>query len=148
MKTKTIDKRTTRRSSKAEAVAREVVKRIQNGKPVNKKQIAVSSGYSVASANSQKPFNTKTFKEIAVPVIERMERLHQKAIENLDQRDLTTERMDSVVNLAKQMVHDTRLLQDKSTQNVGIQVVVYGEGDVLAKQLQQHSEGTTSSPSS
>ncbi len=151
-------KRKTRGSAKAEAVAHAVVKRIQNKQSVNVKELMVTNGYSLASARAQKVTKTSTFQDIVSPVIERMESLHAKAIDNLASRDLTTERMDSVVNLAKQMVHDTRLLQDKSTHNVGINVVVYGEGDVLARHLkgtvpsadteEQHNGGTLSSPSS
>ena len=130
-------KRHIRRSYKALNVANELINNIKKGKPVNLKQIAVSQGYSLNSAIAQKPYHTDTFKDAITPVIEKMKALHNKAIDNLSERNLSKERMDSVINLSRQMVHDTQLLSGKATENVASNVVVYGSDDFLALQVKE-----------
>ena len=124
-----------RRSQKALNVANELIYRIRAREEINLKEIAVNNGYSEKSAIAQKPYQTDTFKDAIAPVLEKMKRLHAKAIDNLDSRDLSKERMDSVINLSKQLVHDTRLLENKTTENIGSNVVVYGSEDFLALQM-------------
>ena len=69
-----------------------------------------------------------------------MKRVHFKAIQNIDSRNFEREKLDSVVNVAKQMVHDTQLLSGKSTENVATNVVVYGTDDFLALQKAKESD--------
>lgn len=124
-----------RRSYKALNVANELIRKIEQKKPINLKQIAVSQGYSMKSAIAQKPYQTDTFRDAITPVIDKMRVIHNKALDNLVQRNFKKERMDSVINAAKQMVHDTQLLQGKSTENIATQVVMYGSDDFLATQI-------------
>lgn len=125
-----------RKSIMAENLANDVISRIRQKKKVNLMELSVRNGYSVKSAIAQKGVQTKTFQNIVNPVVERMRKLHEKTIAELDNRDLSKERMDSVVNLSKQLVHDSQLLSDKSTENIATHnnVIVYGSDDFLALQ--------------
>ena len=123
-----------RRSEKAYNVANEIIYRIKNKKPINLKQIAVENGYTEKSAHAQKPYLTDTFKDTIAPVLNKMKAIHEKALQNIGARDYSKERLDSVVNVARQMVHDTQLLQGKATENVASNVVVYGSDDFLTLQ--------------
>lgn len=132
---KTIDRRYTKGSQNALNVANEIIAKMKAKEKINLTEIQVNNGYNLKSARSQKALQTKTFKNAIEPVIAQMERIHRKAIANLESRDYTKERIDSIVNLSKQMIHDTQLLQGKSTENTGVNVIVYGNNDLLARQL-------------
>lgn len=132
-----IDRRMSRKSLMAQAVADEVKATIRAGKKVNLTQIQMRNGYSAASARSGRALKTKTYKTAMADVISSMKRIHAKALEDLEARDFSTERMDSVVGAAKQMVHDTQLLQGRATENLATNVVVYGSEDFLALQKGQ-----------
>ncbi len=135
-----IKKKKIRKSDKALSVAYDVLKSIEENKRLNLKQIAVNNGYSETSALAQKPYQTDTFKYAVAPVINKMRKLHQKALDDLDNRDLSIERIDSVINLSRQMVHDTQLLEGKSTENHALQVMVYNADDVLSKQVEDKEQ--------
>lgn len=134
--TNTIDRRiyNGKKSLNALNVANEVIANLKSGKKINLQKISVSKGYSINSAKAQKAVQTKTYQEALTPVIELMKRVHNKAIMSLDKRNLDKERIDSVVNVAKQMVHDGQLLSGKSTENIASNIVVYGSEDFLALQ--------------
>ncbi len=121
--------------NKPNILAREVIKRVRQGKKINMQELQIKAGYSPSSAKSMKGVNTKHFQDTVTPVIEKMKLIHVKALDNILERDYKKERMDSVVNVARQMVHDTQLLQGKSTENVATNVVVYGSDDFLATQI-------------
>lgn len=121
--------------SKPSIVANEVLRRVRKGKKINLSEIQRNAGYSPSSVRAHKAIKTKEYKDIVIPVTQKMKELHAKAINNLSERDLTKERMDSVVNLAKQMIHDTQLLEGKATENIANNVVVYGSDDFLATQI-------------
>ena len=126
-----------KKSLQALNLANDVIEHIKHRKKINLQALSVRNGYSVKSAQSQKGIRTKTFQNAVIPVIERMKRVHEKAILALDNRDLEKERVDSVVNVARQMVHDTQLLSGKATENVASNVVVYGSDDFLALQVKE-----------
>lgn len=128
--------KTRRRTSlKAVNLANDVITKLKAKERINLKELSVANGYSLKSALAQKGVRTKTYQSLVVPVIDRMKRLHEKALISLDNRDLDKERIDSVVNLAKQMVHDSQLLSGKSTENVANNIVIFGEDDFLATQV-------------
>lgn len=130
-----IEKPKYKRSQRAYSVANELVDNIRKGKDTNLTRLQMKHGYSYSSANSMNAMRTDTFKEVVAPVIDKMKAIHSKALDNIIERDYTKERLDSVVNVAKQMVHDTQLLQGKATENVATNVVVYGSDDFLATQI-------------
>ncbi len=129
------DKRYNKKSLKALNLANDVINAIKAKKKINLSELSVSNGYSINSARSQKGIRTKTFQSVVVPVLERMRALHEKSIDALSRRNLDKERLDSVINLSKQMVHDTQLLSGKSTENVATNIIVYGKDDLLAQQI-------------
>lgn len=129
------DKRYNKKSLQAINVANEIIDRVQKGKRINLTEIQVSKGYSLKSAKSQKALQTKSFKRVIVPVLDRMLEIRDKALSAINKKELDKERLDSLVNLSKQMTHDTQLLSGKSTENMATNIVVYGEGDFLAEQV-------------
>lgn len=129
------DKRYNKKSLQAINLADDFISKVKNKEKINLTQLQVSNGYSLSSAKSQKGLRTKTFKSRVIPVIERMTEIRDKALVTIQSRDLTKERLDSLVNLSKQMIHDTQLLTGKATENVATNIVVYGEDDVLSKQV-------------
>lgn len=135
---KTIVKPRRKRSQKAYSVANELIEGIRKGEKINLTQLQIKHGYSPKSAHSMNALRTDTFKETIAPVIEKMKMIHAKALDNIQERDYTKERLDSVINVAKQMVHDTQLLQGKATENVATNVVVYGTDDFLATQIDKN----------
>lgn len=126
---------TVKRSLQATNLANDVIAKIKNKEKINLTQLQVSNGYSIKSSKAQKGIQTKTFQDLVVPVIEKMRALHVKSIDALSRRNLDKERLDSVINLSKQMIHDTQLLSGKSTENIANNIVVFGEDDFLSKQL-------------
>ena len=137
MKMRHEDKRYNRKSYQAINVANEVLNSIKQKKKINLFDIQVRNGYKVNSAKSYKVLQTKSFNDVVVPVLDKMRALHVKSIDALNKRNLDKERIDSVINLSKQMVHDTQLLSGKATENIANNVVVYGSDDFLALQVKQ-----------
>lgn len=126
------DKRYNKQSLNALKVAEVVKLKLARGEKINKREIAVSNGYSINSAKSNKPYDTKTFKRAMSDTVTFMNEIKAKALVSIHKKDLDKERLDSLVNLSKQMIHDTQLLSGKSTENVSNNVVVYGTDDFLA----------------
>lgn len=130
----TIKTKPKRASLRAYSVANEVVNAVRQNKKINMQEVQIRHGYTPQSAKSMAATRTQTYRDTVAPVIEQMKRIHQKALQNIEERDFTDERLDSVVNVARQVVHDTQLLQGRSTENVATNVVVYGSDDFLSIQ--------------
>ncbi len=125
-------------SIKARQVGLEVVETIRKGRKVELGKIIRKNGYSKSISESPtKVTKTKTYIEVVYPFIEKMTAIQAKALDNLANRDLKNEKLDSVVNLSRQMLHDRRLMEEKSTENVATNIVMYGETDLMAKQVKK-----------
>ncbi len=135
-----IDKRTIKKSYQALNVANEVIRKFKAGEHINLTDIQVRNGYQMASARAQKAIKTKTFQDAILPVLDGMDFVHKKAIAELIRRDFSKERMDSVVNAGRQMVHDSQLLSGKATENIAQKIVVYGSEDFMTAQLERGGE--------
>lgn len=105
----------------ARQVAREVVGMAGKGKRPNITQIAIKNGYSYATANSGKVQKTATYKAEIVPYIEKMTKLRDKLIDESLRKDLTEERLDTVVRSAALMTHDIQLLSGGKTENISVE---------------------------
>lgn len=125
------------KSIQATNLANLVIEKIKNKEPVDLQKLSVSVGYSKKSAIAQKGVQTKTYQSLVIPVIEKMKALQIKSIDALHRKDLDKEKVDSLVNLSKQMVHDTQLLSGKATENIANNIVVYGSDDFLALQVKK-----------
>ncbi len=129
------DKRYNRKSYNALKVANEVKSKFLKGEKINLTDIQVRNGYTLSSAKAHKAVKTKTYQQVLVPVIDRMLALRDKALRAIDSKELSKERLDSLVNLSKQMTHDSQLISGKSTENVATNIIVYGEDDFLSQQV-------------
>jgi hypothetical protein len=123
-------------------VAYTVQDKLAKGEKINKRAIAVSAGYSIASAKSSKPFTSKAYQQINQIAIDKMLIIRDKALENINKRNLAKESLYDVVNVSKLMTHDTQLLQGKATENNNVvpQVIVFGSNDFLALQMAKNKE--------
>ena len=125
-------------SIQAQKVALEVVEKVRKGEKVNLGKIIRKNGYTKSiSLHPHKVTKTKSYTAIVYPFLEKMTRIQAKALDNLEKRDLKNEKLDSVVNLSRQMLHDRRLMEEKSTENVANNIVMYGETDLMSKQVKQ-----------
>lgn len=132
-----VDKRRVKRSLMARNVAEEVVEKIKSGKHINLVDIQVRNGYSMKSALSQKAIRTKTYEDVVTPVLEKMSAIRDKALTSLLKRDVTNEKYSVLIDGVDKLTKNTQLLSGKSTENVANNIVMYGETDLMSKQVKE-----------
>lgn len=119
-------KTTKKRSYKAQKVARDLSESIAKGKKISEsslKQIILDNGYSKETAeNPQIVLKTKSFQEVMIPAIAKMEAIQQHALDDIMQRDFSGEPLASVAGLIKILNHDIRLFKGESTANIAMNV--------------------------
>lgn len=133
-------------SFQGRAVAKEVIKRVREGKKVNMQEIQKAHGYSAASAKSMKATFTRSYKEEIANVLTKMDSLRIKTLDALHAKDLNDAKVFDLNLLLKNLNHDIQLLQGRSTENLATatQVVVFGSDDFLAMQMakkDRHNNG-------
>ena len=105
-------------SQNAKTAANKVSETLRKGKKVNMGKILLESGYSESTSKSPTGVtDTKSFQEEIAPVVKRMERLRDKVIQEMDNKDLSEERFDTLSNSLRNLNFDVRLLSGKSTSN-------------------------------
>ena len=103
----------------AERTAKEVLEVARSGKRPIIKQIAIRNGYSVNSANTNRPQNTKTYKAIVKPVIFQLEQSRQKAINRLDKK-INKAQYHHLVSAIDTFTKNIQLLSGHATENVSL----------------------------
>lgn len=117
-------------SENAKAVAMETLDTIRKGLKVNKGKIIKKHGYSDSmSKKPKKVYETKACKEVIEPVVKRMERIRDKVIKALENRNLDKEKTAELNNLLKNLNHDIQLLNGGETERSIINVVNYGDNN-------------------
>ncbi len=112
-------------SLNAKAVAMEVVETIGKGKKVNHGEIIRKHGYSKSISKSpEKIVNTKSYQSVISQAIEKMENVRNKALIALEKRDMTDEKVVTLITTVDVMTKNAQLLGGKATDNVAIQVEI------------------------
>ncbi len=122
-------------SLSAEAVAREVLETVRQGKIPNKQEIQIKHGYSPTSARAMKATRTQSYKRIVAPVAEELVKARQRAIERLAKVEKKASYSD-LVNGIDKMTKNIQLLTGGMTEHVAI-----GIRQLTDEELQQLADG-------
>lgn len=130
-----------KRSFKAKEVARRVIESARSSEIIPLKKIAMDLGYSEASASNGSVTRTKSYKEEIEPVLAQMDRIQRKILNEIENRDISKERVLDLSTVHKNILHDKQLTQGKSTEigSVAPQIIVFASGDPLNKQLTERA---------
>lgn len=110
-------------------VAKEVLGSIGKGIRPNITKLAVKNGYSYKTANSGIVQKTKSYKDTIAPAIIKMEKLRDKALNALANKDLNLEDARVLKELVESFTKNIMLLGGKATENVAVQVSIVNYGD-------------------
>ena len=80
----------------AKLVAQDVIEAVRSGTKINLSEFQRKRGYTETSVNAHKAIKTKTYKNAVRPVLERMAKLRDKVLAEMDTRDLTQEVLDDL----------------------------------------------------
>lgn len=106
-------------SQNAKMVAKKVSEKIGKGELINMGKILKEVGYSEATSKTPAIVtDTISFQQEIAPVVQRMERLRDKIIAEMDNKDLTEERFSTLSDSLRNMNHDVQLLSGKSTSKI------------------------------
>lgn len=125
-------------SKNAKLVANKVSETIRKRKKIVMGEIIRDSGY--AESTSLSPTlvtNTLSYQEEIKPIADEMERLRNKAINEMHNKDLSKERLDTLSNVVRNLTHDIQLVKGKPTSNVALN----GMRDLTDEELRQISSG-------
>lgn len=127
---------------RAKNVADEVIKLVRDKKPVNLQVIQKKYGYTDSSAKQMQATKAQIYKDTVNPVVNSMQSLRDKILIDLNNRNLSKEKMYDTVTLLKNLNHDIQLLSGKSTENVQKQnnVIVFGSSDFLQLQIERQQQ--------
>jgi hypothetical protein len=101
----------------AKNVAKEVLETVGKGKKVNLGKIIKKNGYSKNTADSPKQVtNTKSYKEIMEPVVKRWIRIRDNLTSELEGRNLTKERYETIIKAIDYLTKNIQLLSGKETE--------------------------------
>ena len=103
-------------SENAKAVALDVIRAVRNGQIVRKGKIAMKNGYCKVSADSSKPYKTKTYKKIMQPLVEQLVRERQRALDELSNKDLSAEKYSDLVKGIDTLTKIIQLLGGRPTE--------------------------------
>lgn len=126
-------------STRAKAVALEVMDNVRKGKDFKWKDVQMKHGYTYYSANSMKVKQTDTFQRTINPFLKKMESVRDKVISALDNKDMAIEETRDLNQLLKTLNHDIQLLSGNATENVAVKPVM--DMDIQEK-LQLAQQGT------
>lgn len=117
-------------SINAELVAKEVIKKVAKGGKINMAEIIRDKGYSEAVAHTpQKVTEQPAYKAIMIPALQRMEKIRDKVLKALDNKDMNLEDSRVLKELLDSTTKNIQLLSGKATENVSstINIVRYDE---------------------
>lgn len=101
-------------------VAKEVLGTLGKGKRPSVRAIAPKHGYTPGTANSGAIQKTKSYKRVVSPVIDAMLKARDKALKELNDKDLTIVNYDSLITGINKLTHDIQILGGKATENIAI----------------------------
>jgi len=101
---------------------------VKKGKGVNLTQIHRDSGYAEASATSHKARHSKKWKKEMNTLLEKMKERREDAIDAIDEKELSDERLRDLVNMVDKLTDNIRLIEGRSTENKEYRIV---EGEVI-----------------
>src|SRR3990167_3592959 len=102
----------------AQEVAKEVIKTLGNSRRPVLRKIAREKGYSEHTADTPKNItDTKSYKDIIKPVIDRYEKLRDRIIDEMNRkgRKLSKEKLIALTTALKNTTHDIQLLTGGKT---------------------------------
>lgn len=124
-------------SINAKKVAKEVSENLGKGKKVILGEILRKNGYS--ESTSLTPSNvteTKSYKEVVNPIIDRWIDERDRLTNELSKRDLSKERYETIMKSVDLITKNIQLLSGGKTENIGIQSSLSDEDkDVLLSLL-------------
>lgn len=125
-----------KRSIQAKQVALDVIAKVGKGVPINKTEIQIKNGYSLASAQSGKALGTDSYKETIAKFVNRVENERSRIMLEMSGRDLSSERYSTLMDSMDKLTKVSQLLQGKSTENIAgiINVVRYNDTDDQIKE--------------
>lgn len=111
-----------RSSHNARAVAREVIRKVQNGEKVVIKEIVAAQGYSKTTVhNANVVTNTQSYKDEIESYAARLERHRLKILKAMEDKDLSQEQYRTLADAQTKVTHDVQLLTGGKTENLGVQ---------------------------
>jgi len=106
-------------SINAEAVGKEVIEMVGKGKKVILGEILRRHGYSDSvSKFPQKVTQTKSYKNVVKPYVERLRILRERALAQIEERDLGEEAIGELRNIMKDFTLSIELLEGRPTERV------------------------------
>jgi len=108
-------------SENAINVANDVLENLRKHKKVNKGQIILKRGYapSVATAPTVVT-NTKSYQSVISPVVDQMVRARDRALKEINSRDLNIVQYADLVTAINKLSHDIQILSGGATENINI----------------------------
>lgn len=111
-------------SINAENVAKDVSETIRKGEKVILGEIIKENGYSESTSKKPKLVTeTKSYQETINPIVKRWEKERERLTSELEKRDLTGERYETVMKAIDIATKNIQLLSGGKTENIGL-----GEG--------------------
>ena len=103
-------------SENAKAVAQEVIKTLGNSRKVILRKIAREKGYSNHTADTPKNITeTKSYKDVIEPVVEKMRKERDRAINEMSGKDLGKVQYDKLSKVIDELTKNIQLLSGGAT---------------------------------
>lgn len=110
-------------SINAKNVAKDVSETIRKGKKVILGDIIKKNGYSESTSESpQRVTETNSYKEEIKPIVSRWEQERDRLTSELEKRDLSKERYETVIKSIDIVTKNIQLLSGGKTENVGLDI--------------------------
>ncbi len=107
-------------SENAKAVANEVIARVRKGLLVDKGKILKKNGYSPSVCKKPKKVtNTKAYKEVVEPIVERMKRERDRQMKALMEKDLDEVDYEKLTRSFDTFTKNIELLSGRDTERIG-----------------------------
>ena len=111
-------------SEDAKQVARDVLESVGKGQKTVLRKIIKKNGYAQNTADSPKQVTeTKSYKEVINPVVNKWIIERDRLTKELESRDLTGERYETVIKSIDIITKNIQLLTGGKTENVGVEVL-------------------------
>ncbi len=112
-------------SEHAKNVAKQVLENIGNGEKINMGKILREKGYADNTADNPKLVTeTKTYKEVVEPIVNRWQREIQRIQSALEGRDLNDEKYKDLVDSLDKLNKNVQLATGGATDNVAVSNVI------------------------
>lgn len=107
-------------SANAKAVAEEVVKRLRKSKKINLGEIIRSKGYSKSvSTAPQNVTETKSYRQVVEPIVEKMKRERDRMMKALSEKDLNEVDYEKITRSFDIFTKNIELLSGNDTERIG-----------------------------